>query len=431
MLSEQPAVRVFISYAHDDSEHEQEVWEFYNFLRGLGIDARIDLVAAEQPQDWTLWMLEQIDAADFVLVIASPAYKQRAEGKTSDAIGRGAQWEAQLIREAYNSARSTARARFLPVILPDSNSDNLPTWIGPTSATHYYVSGYSVGGADRLIRYLTKQPRYQQPILGQVPMLGHDEDWGNAMKSAAGAQVPVTDSVVGEQVIRTFEESATDSDGQAGASAPVRVSRSGRYFEERDAGYRYLRKALAKELRPLLKGGRAFSVLMIDVDDLTQINKRCGRLVGDEVLNETGRLITSTISIWAAGRCGDDTFFAILHDVQLGASRRLAQGFCDKYVAHDWSSVESDLRVSCSIGCTQFDVSEPTDDAIARAVKGFQKAKADGGNRAAIGPRHIAPLMPHSPSTDLSKRRSASSIDHRDLYIPSESTAAIRHWDFS
>ena len=73
-------VRVFISYAHDSDTHREAVREFWVLLRRSGIDARLDRTAAEQAQDWPLWMLDQVRKADFVLCVASPTYRRRAEG---------------------------------------------------------------------------------------------------------------------------------------------------------------------------------------------------------------------------------------------------------------------------------------------------------------------------------------------------------------
>jgi hypothetical protein len=43
--------QVFISYAHDDQAHQERVRSFWLFLRKSGIDARLDLTAADQRQD--------------------------------------------------------------------------------------------------------------------------------------------------------------------------------------------------------------------------------------------------------------------------------------------------------------------------------------------------------------------------------------------
>lgn len=83
------SVRVFISYAHESAEHVEAVRDLWVLLRSCGIDARLDRVAAQQWQDWPLWMADQIRAADHILVIASRAYKTRAEGRAGPDEGRG------------------------------------------------------------------------------------------------------------------------------------------------------------------------------------------------------------------------------------------------------------------------------------------------------------------------------------------------------
>jgi hypothetical protein len=85
-----------------------------DFLREQGIDAQLDRPAAEQWQDWPDWMLRQIRAARFVLIIASPEYRRRAEGEALASEGRGVQWEARLIREEVYADYKAALNRFLP-----------------------------------------------------------------------------------------------------------------------------------------------------------------------------------------------------------------------------------------------------------------------------------------------------------------------------
>ncbi len=110
-------VRVFISYAHDDHEHEDLVREFWVFLRACGVDARLDLARADRV-DWAEWMTREVRDADRVLVIASAAYKRRAEGDAGPAEGRGVQWEARLIRDLFYADQEAGLRRFVPVVLP-------------------------------------------------------------------------------------------------------------------------------------------------------------------------------------------------------------------------------------------------------------------------------------------------------------------------
>jgi len=163
--------RVFISYAHDSDDHQEAVRDLWILLRGCGIDARLDLPAAERRQDWPLWMLEQIREADFVLVIASPAYRRRAEGTATADEGRGVQFEAALLREELYRDRDAGMGKFLPVVLPGQSADDIPAYLGQTTATHYRVTEMTQAGVERLLRVLTDQPLEVEPPLGQIPKL--------------------------------------------------------------------------------------------------------------------------------------------------------------------------------------------------------------------------------------------------------------------
>lgn len=164
-------VRVFISYAHGDPKHEDQVRRFWEFLRRQGIDAKLDRSAAEQRQNWPEWVLQQIRAVRFVLVIASPEYRRRAEGEALASEGRGVQWEARLIREEVYADYKAALNRFLPVILPGGSAADIPQWMGPTTTTYYTISDYTLRGAESLLRLLTDQPYETQAPLGSVPVL--------------------------------------------------------------------------------------------------------------------------------------------------------------------------------------------------------------------------------------------------------------------
>jgi len=165
------AVRVFISYAHDDAAHEDRVRDFWRFLREHGVDARADMSAAERRQDWAEWMTQEVRYAERVLVVASPAYKRRAEGHAGPAEGRGVQWEARLIRDLFYADQQDGLQRFLPVVLPGCSADDIPLWMGPAATTHYQVSEYTVAGAETLLRLLTGQPGETEPPLGVIPVL--------------------------------------------------------------------------------------------------------------------------------------------------------------------------------------------------------------------------------------------------------------------
>jgi hypothetical protein len=159
-------VRVFISYAHGSAEHMAQVRELWLLLRDCGIDARLDLPAAEVPQDWALWMIEQVREADFVLVIASAAYRRRAEGLAPPEESRGVVFESGLVREALYADPVEARRKFLPVLFADGRLEDIPAFLGPTSTTHYRLSALTPEYAEPLLRVLTSTPLVREPSLG-------------------------------------------------------------------------------------------------------------------------------------------------------------------------------------------------------------------------------------------------------------------------
>lgn len=165
-----PSVRVFISYAHESRAHVNAVRKLWILLRRHGVDAQIDLVAAERRRDWTLWMQEQVEKADHVLVIASPAYKKRAGYEANPHAGRGVQYEARLIRQLYYADQS-AMHRFLPVVLPNGAANDVPDFLTPETAQVYTVEEFTLAGVETLLRVFTRQPREIQPELGPLPTL--------------------------------------------------------------------------------------------------------------------------------------------------------------------------------------------------------------------------------------------------------------------
>ncbi|GAA3007214.1 toll/interleukin-1 receptor domain-containing protein [Actinokineospora diospyrosa] len=161
--------RVFISYAQEDG-HNEVVQGFWEFLRNNGIDARLDQVAAGERQDWALWMGEQVRDADVVLCVASERYRMRSEGRTGPDEGKGAQWEARLIRDTFHANQHDLQ-RFVPVVLPGQTTAGIPDFLAPSTTTYYVVEDFTVEGAEALLRFLLKKPKVLDIPLGRQPDL--------------------------------------------------------------------------------------------------------------------------------------------------------------------------------------------------------------------------------------------------------------------
>jgi len=127
-----PAPRVFISYSWDSSQHNQRVLDLANFLRGNWIDAQLDQYQASVGGDWTSWMEEQVAGADFIVMIVSPRYVERARNPSSSGVRHewrtiqrriGAKGSSnQGILVAVDSSNTTWERQLLSVF----NADRFP-----------------------------------------------------------------------------------------------------------------------------------------------------------------------------------------------------------------------------------------------------------------------------------------------------------------
>lgn len=152
--------RVFISYAHSE-KHSEAVRDLADRLRANGIDAWIDQYEQAPPAGWRAWIEAELRKADFVLIVASASYEQRAESSGPLDAGQGARYESALILDdLYEAGRWNVK--YVPVILLEQDRDHLPAPL----RTYQRFSIYSPGGFERLLRLLTNQPATPAPQLG-------------------------------------------------------------------------------------------------------------------------------------------------------------------------------------------------------------------------------------------------------------------------
>uniref|UniRef100_UPI000E23B40C toll/interleukin-1 receptor domain-containing protein n=1 Tax=Amycolatopsis circi TaxID=871959 RepID=UPI000E23B40C len=164
-------VRVFVSYSHDSAEHKQQVLSLCRLLRHLGVDIRVDEWDTDRRRDWYTWMTEQIEFADFIVVIASPGYREAADGLGPPERHRGVQTEAALLRDHLHSDRVGWLPKMLPVILPGRSIAEIPLFLQPFCADFYTIGQINLHGSEELLRVLTGQPGYVCPPLGPIPAL--------------------------------------------------------------------------------------------------------------------------------------------------------------------------------------------------------------------------------------------------------------------
>jgi len=160
-MSEPRRSRVFISYSHDSDAHRAAVLALAQRLRGDGQDVWIDQYEQAPDRGWQQWMLDQLDRADFVLVVCTATYRRRFEGKEEGMSGRGVDREARFISQELYDEKGSNR-RFLPVLLDGAEYDDIPRLL------RTYQDYWLPRDHESLLGRLTQLAAVQPATLGSV-----------------------------------------------------------------------------------------------------------------------------------------------------------------------------------------------------------------------------------------------------------------------
>ena len=159
--------RVFLSYAHESDAHKADVHRLHDLLAAAGVTPVMDAFYASTVKDWPLWCREQIDLADWVLVIASAAYKLRADSpeQLPEDEGRGVYWEARYIRDIVYNNRERA-SKILPVLLPDESAIHFPNFFTPDPDAVLSIPELTVAGVAEFAEILLGRRPLSVPLRG-------------------------------------------------------------------------------------------------------------------------------------------------------------------------------------------------------------------------------------------------------------------------
>ena len=152
--------------------------------------------------------------------------------------------------------------------------------------------------------------------------------------------------------------------------------------------YRVLMEKLAEEVRRKIRTGRAFSFIMIDIDDFKRVNDRYGHLEGSRLIAQMGPLLRTacrTDSTDICFRYGGEEFSILLTETTMEEAEAVAERIrksVDEYpftvkISHPTEIISVSLGVSCMTGDKQKSITE----LINEADIALYQAKAAGKNR--------------------------------------------------
>lgn len=152
--------KVFVSYAWEDEVFAKKILEFANRLRENGIDANIDQYEENPDMGWPIWMENQIENSDYVLIVATKTYlekfKQQQEGK-------GVSWEIGSIYQSLYNLKGH-NDKFIPIVFDNEDIKYIVKALQPY--THYNISSNFM----KLVNRIKGIPNVEKPPIRTNPL---------------------------------------------------------------------------------------------------------------------------------------------------------------------------------------------------------------------------------------------------------------------
>lgn len=145
---------------------------------------------------------------------------------------------------------------------------------------------------------------------------------------------------------------------------------------------------MGSELERSFRERACIGILLCDVDHFKRINDNHGHLVGDIVLREVAKRLTSAVRPYdAVGRYGGEEFLILLSHCDHSTLESRSEDVRALIVGTPMVAGAEELSVSVSIGavaCRYWEPGVPIERVLARADAALYRAKTEGRNRTAI-----------------------------------------------
>lgn len=155
----------FISYSWDSEEQKEWVRGLAEHLQNNGVRTTLDQWDLKFGMNTMRFMEESIADADYVLMVCTPKYGERANGTTG-----GVGWEKQIITGEmyYQIAKET---KFVPLLRHADQTTAIPRFLRGKYYVDFSDAAAYQANCDALLRHLHETPLHVKPGLGNAPML--------------------------------------------------------------------------------------------------------------------------------------------------------------------------------------------------------------------------------------------------------------------
>lgn len=147
------------------------------------------------------------------------------------------------------------------------------------------------------------------------------------------------------------------------------------------ANRRYMQDRLKQTIAQSERNNDTFSVAMVDIDFFKQINDSAGHAVGDVVLKRVSDCLRQGMRDYdLCARWGGEEFLILFPSCQLQQAAQLTERLRMAVAAIATDDLHAGLRLSVSIGYTEFHPGESIDNVLKRADDALYRAKSFGRN---------------------------------------------------
>lgn len=144
---------------------------------------------------------------------------------------------------------------------------------------------------------------------------------------------------------------------------------------------RYLLEVMAKQKALADRGNYSFSICFFDLDHFKKINDDLGHAAGDEVLKRVAAITQRIIRDGDyLSRYGGEEFVVILATTPAEMAEVVAERIRATFEGERFGEIDPKLRVTISLGVTEFRRNENVEATLARADEAMYKAKKKGRN---------------------------------------------------
>jgi len=180
-------VNIFISYSWDDEEHKSWVSSLTETLEENGFNVILDRNSTRFGDDIQNFMERAIFTVDVILIILTPAYKQKADNRTHNAGYEYGIISKRLYESEISVENKIVKQHYIPILRSGTN-DSIPLYLKSTKYVDLREQESYSSQMDQLINQLktipVKKQKTTETIRIMVLAYKSTEDIVEALKSS-------------------------------------------------------------------------------------------------------------------------------------------------------------------------------------------------------------------------------------------------------